>query len=138
MKISDISRLIHIVSDLHIDGYDYDYANERAKPCLKEEFIKLSKAYLRMISKELGLSKGEFEIRVNRGGAAVSGEITLHSDTLYVQFSQSCLGTDFGFMYRSCKGRKDYTGGTNRWMKWDKLTDIAFVKEEFKKAMIGH
>jgi hypothetical protein len=87
-----------------------------------------------MIAKELALPKQSFDIRVNLAGPAVSGDITLHSDTLYVQFSQSCIARSHGFYYRSCKGRKDYMGGTNRWMQWEKLTDIEFVKCEFQKA----
>jgi len=137
MKIKDIQRLIHIVSNCHINGYDWDYRNDCPKPCLKTEFVKLSKAYLRMIAKELELPKGSFDLRVNLGGPAVSGDITLHTDTIYIQFSQFCINPAFGFYYRSCKGRKDYTGGTNRWMKWEKLTDIEFVKWEFKKTMMG-
>ena len=43
-------------------------------------------------------------------GTAVSGEITLHGDHLYVQVSQSALGSHSGILFRTCKGRKDYVG----------------------------
>lgn len=44
----------------------------------------------------------------DHGGIAVSGEITLH---------------------------KDYTGGANRWMKWERLADLDNVAECMKGAI---
>lgn len=39
-------------------------------------------------------------------------------------YIQLCQGSNRdAFMYRSCKGRKDYTGGPNRWMKWSTLAN---------------
>jgi len=46
----------------------------------------------------------------------VSGEITLHSEYLYVEISQSILATPSYaplVLYRSCAGRADYSGGHN-------------------------
>jgi len=106
---------------------------ERAKVCVayndaaKRKFHSDAEKVLRALAVKLGYQKGDFDLRHNQGGIAVSGEITLHSDTLYIQFSQSSMGPDFGFMWRSCKGRTDYTGGPNRWMKWDRLTDLEMV-----------
>ena len=59
----------------------------------------------------------------NRGGIAVSGEVTLHADDLYVQVSQSTMGSDAGILFRSCKGRHDYTGGQNHVSSLDLLND---------------
>jgi hypothetical protein len=83
----------------------------------KEIFHKEGKAFLRDVAKELGLEKGTYEIRSNMGGPAVSGEVTLHSDTLYVQLSESCVGgPGVGILFRACRGRADYSGLQNHWM----------------------
>jgi hypothetical protein len=39
-------------------------------------------------------SHGDYDLRSNEAGLAVSGEITLHADRLYVQVSQSAMGYD--------------------------------------------
>lgn len=62
-------------------------------------------------------------IRSNKGGIAVSGEITLHYDRLYIQVSQSVMGNNSGILYRSCNGRKDYCGGMNNFAPLDALLD---------------
>lgn len=49
------------------------------------------------------------DIRSNKGGPAVSGEVTLHGDSVYIQLSADSEW----FFFRTCKGRKDYTGGRN-------------------------
>jgi hypothetical protein len=82
----------------------------------KEAFHKEGKAVLRKVAKALNLDKGEFEVRSNKGGIAVSGEVTLHTDKLYIQVSQSPFSSSGReVFYRTCEGRKDYTGGTNQW-----------------------
>lgn len=74
---------------------------------IKAEWKKKSLALLRRIAKDLQLPKGTFDIRFNPGGIAVSGDATLHHDSFYLQIN------DFGGYWRTCKGRKDYTGGAN-------------------------
>src|SRR5260221_213980 len=51
-------------------------------------------------------------------------EIVLNSDRLYVQFSQLSISATHGFMWRTVKGRKDYTGGPNQWASWQSVTDL--------------
>jgi hypothetical protein len=89
----------------------------------KKMFHDRGAAVLRELAKRLEIT-GPYSIHHNQGGIAVSGEITLHSETLYIQFSQSALGFLTGFMYRRCEGLKDYTGGRNNWMKWEELADL--------------
>lgn len=93
-----------------------------AKPCAgslesKEGFHRAARSQLRKLADELGLEKGSYEIRSNRGGNAVSGEIVLHHDHVYVQVSQPVSGPRDGYrsgvLIRTCKGRKDYAGGDN-------------------------
>ncbi len=100
----------------------------------KAEFHDKASGILYSLALALGYTGPEFEVRHNQGGIAVSGEITLHSETLYVQLSQTCLGPDWGFMWRTVKSRKDYTGGPNQWAKWEELLDI----EKLARKMEGH
>jgi hypothetical protein len=51
----------------------------------------------------------------------VSGEITLHTERLYVQASQSAMGNANGILFRTCKRRKDYAGGSNNFASLDLL-----------------
>ncbi|MET3713741.1 hypothetical protein ABIC65_004476 [Sphingomonas trueperi] len=51
------------------------------------------------------LSAGDFEVRSQRGGPAVSGEIILHTDKCYVQLSLGLCGLDREVLYRTCRGR---------------------------------
>lgn len=69
----------------------------------------------------LGLAPDEYDLRSNQGGIAVSGEVTLHGDRLYVQASQPATGSDTGILFRSCKGRRDYVGGRNNFASLDLL-----------------
>jgi hypothetical protein len=104
----------------------YDYVG-------KKLFHKLGKSVLRDIAKELGYVKGNFEIRSNKGGDAVSGDVILHANNLYINLSQSSFIGNV-FMYRSCKGMTDYCGGTNHWMKFETLLDFPKAIEEFRKV----
>lgn len=81
--------------------------NEGGKAAFKKEATRL----LRRLAKDLELPKGSYSVRFNKAGPAVSGDAVLHGEDIYV-----CLGGTFNVgMLRSCKGRKDYTGGVNRW-----------------------
>lgn len=103
---------------------------------LKAKFHRGAAKVLRTLLPLLGLKKGEYDLRHNMGGIAVSGEITLHTDKLYIQLSQSAAGID-GFMWRSCKGRKDYTGGRNIWSQWDELLDLNTLASRMKQVADG-
>jgi hypothetical protein len=50
---------------------------------------------------------------LNLGGIAVSGEITLRHDDVYIQVCQPASGADSGILIRTCQGRRDYTGDRN-------------------------
>jgi len=78
---------------------------------VKSQFKKDSMALLRKVVKILGLSKGTYDIRYNQAGIACSGDAILHSNTFYVLFN---LDSFPWVLVRTCKGRKDYTGGVNR------------------------
>jgi hypothetical protein len=95
----------------------------------KGEFLRTGKQMAIRLASALGLNEDQYEVRVNRGGPAVSGEVTLHTDTHYIQFSQSSGILQKGFLVRTCKGRKDYTGGRNYFVKWENLLDLGRLCE---------
>lgn len=79
----------------------------------KRRFHITGRTRLKALAAELGLAPGSFDVRSNLGGIAVSGEVILHSQNLYVQICQPATGANTGILIRTCKGRQDYTGGTN-------------------------
>jgi len=93
-------------------------------PEVKTQFLTMSKRIAKLTAEALGLEKGSYDIRTNKAGVAVSGEVTLHGENIYVQFGQSMVGGNSGFLCRSCGGRKDYTGGRNHWYRWEDLRDF--------------
>jgi len=92
----------------------------------KREFLRVGRQMAIHLAARMGLNEDQYEGRVNKAGIAVSGEVTLHTDTHYIQFSQSWNGK---FLVRSCKGRKDYTGGCNHFVNWESLRDLDKVAE---------
>jgi hypothetical protein len=83
----------------------------------KQAFHADGKKFLAALAKALGYVPGDYDLRSNIAGMAVSGEVTLHSDHLYVQLSESCMHPGVQVLYRACSGRKDYTGKTNHFAK---------------------
>lgn len=85
---------------------------------LKERFHRAAKKVLKSLAQEIGLPDGSYDIRSNKGGIAVSGEVTLHGEHIYVQMYESSFGNGgIEMMYRSCKSRKDYSGDQNYFVK---------------------
>lgn len=82
----------------------------------KNAMHRCGRAFLRQVAKDLGLPKGSYDLRSNLGGMAVSGEVTLHTERLYLQISESPVGGGgVSILARSCRGRNDYVGGQNNW-----------------------
>lgn len=100
----------------------------------KAKFHRLAKKAAQIIADKLKLEASSYTIRSNKGGIAVSGEVTLHGDWLYLQFAQGSVAGSF--MYRACRGQKDYTGGRNRWMKWRDLADLDKACTAFEECVI--
>lgn len=88
----------------------------------KQAFYATGRRFLKELARELRLPIGSFDVRSNLAGIAVSGEVTLHGERLYVQLSESAVcGAGISALYRSCKGRHDYTGGVNHFVRMDEL-----------------
>jgi hypothetical protein len=94
-------------------------------PEQKRVFHQNARRQLQKLAAALGLEPGDFDLRSNKGGIAVSGEATLHADRLYVQASQPATGSNTGILFRSCEGRRDYVGGANHFASLDLLHEPA-------------
>jgi hypothetical protein len=77
------------------------YARCAYNPGVKQRFHAAARARLRRLARILGFEPATFDLRSNPGGIAVSGEITLHHDHLYLQVSQPASRTDSGILIRT-------------------------------------
>ena len=111
-----------------IDAYSEENAHRKAS------MHAIGKRQLRRLSAALGLASTDRDIRSNMGGIAVSGEVTLHTDTLYVQISQSCLGQGHEILFRRCSGRDDYCGQTNHFAPAHRLDDARDFAKGLRRA----
>lgn len=85
------------------------------------------KSFLRGLAGDLNLPEGSYDVRSNKGGIAVSGEVTLHGESIYVQLSESCMGRGgINVMFRNCAGKKDYSGGQNNFIDAAQLSKGAY------------
>jgi len=87
----------------------------------KRAFDSHARRRLKQLADALGFLPGAYDLRSNAGGIAVSGEVTLHAERLYVQACQPATGHDTGILFRTCEGRKDYYGGPNNFASLDFL-----------------
>lgn len=99
------------------------------KPCdynepQKHLFHREARKRLQQLAERLQFPRESYSIRSNKAGVAVSGEITLHGSSLYVQVSQSAMGPGMSILVRTCKGQKDFTGGQNNFAPLAYLDDI--------------
>ena len=112
-----VALFVNASKTTRIQGYD------EAQAEMKESWLKAGHMILRILAKHLELPKGSYDIRINRAGPAVSGEVTLHGTDIYVCLEQGACGGD-SFYWRTCNGRQDFTGRQNRWQKWESLLDL--------------
>jgi hypothetical protein len=87
----------------------------------KRAFHNHARRRLKQLADALGLAPQSYDLRSNVGGIAVSGEVTMHAEYVYVQACQPATGHDTGLMFRTCQGRKDYHGGPNHFASLDLL-----------------
>lgn len=79
----------------------------------KRQFHSDGRKALKRLADALGLPDGSYDLRSNKAGIAVSGEVMLHGEEIYVQLSISCMGPGREIMFRRVTGRKDYCGDRN-------------------------
>ena len=110
------------------------------KPCAYDEarkrrFHAAARVRLRQLAAALGLPAGSFDLRANKGGIAVSGEVTLHHERLYVQVSQPAFGGDTGVLIRTCRSRRGYVGGPNHFVPLTMLDDIDALADRVRRIV---
>lgn len=103
--IADLRRKPALIALAH-KGVAYD---ERAKKL----FLSDGRKALRALADALGLPDEGYDIRVQRGGVAVSGDVTMHGETIYVQLGLGVMGAGREVMFRKVAGRKDFIGDRN-------------------------
>ena len=77
----------------------------------------------------LQLPEGSYTVRSNKGGPAVLGEITLHSNWFYIMVGGTEITSVDRVLYRTCKSQKDFVGGYNRYCLTNMLTTPEFQNE---------
>jgi hypothetical protein len=105
------------------------YAPCSYEPERKRRFHAIARARLRKLALELRLPTGSFDLRSNQCGIAVSGEVILHHEKLYVHVSQPAMRANTGILIRTCRGRRDYTGGADHFAPLSLLDDIPALAE---------
>lgn len=89
----------------------------------KALFHRHGKALLKRVAYDLGYRPDSYDLDSNKAGIAVSGEITLHTDDLFVQFSSPSYCDEYQILYRRCEGRQDYRGQRNHFLTFRALED---------------
>ena len=108
----------------------YAYGDSEGGPNgSKKVFLNVGKAFLRALSKDLGLR--DVTVSANPGGIAVSGECSLigmwETGGIYVCLYQPAGGGNDVLLYRTIRHSRDYKGGYNRYLtcrdlkKWSYL-----------------
>ena len=126
------------------------------KPCAYDEdqkrrFHATARVRLRQLATALRLPAGSFDLRANKGGIAVSGEVTLHHERLYVHVSQPAFGGDTGgagqgrqaelggvgsggVLIRTCRSRRGYVGGPNHFVPLAMLDDVDALADRVRRV----
>lgn len=105
----------------------------------KRRFHTTARSRLKKLAAELALQPGSYDLRSNKAGIAVSGEITLHHYRAYIQVGQFGMSSGHGILIRACKGRKDYSGGANHFVELSMLDDIPALAAAVRAVTgVGH
>lgn len=110
-------------------------ANSKEGAERKEKFHRDAAKILGELALEIGIEAGRFDVRSNLGGQAVSGEVTMHADNLYIQMFESTVGKPgIQVLYRSCAHRRDYSGDQNNYWSTPATLNIPAQRNAFIHA----
>ncbi len=113
-RIADLRGKPALVALAH-KGVSYD---EPAKKLFHSDGRKA----LKRLADALCLADGSYDLRSNKGGIAVSGEVILHGEEIYLQLGLG-IGSGREVMFRRVAGRKDYCGDRNHWAAINELLE---------------
>jgi hypothetical protein len=95
----------------------------------KQTRLRRGTTFLSQVRKLAGWTTKNCRVSSNKGGPAVDGECTLHSETCYVHLEPR------GFSYaRKCKGMKDYSGERNHEIPKEAMLTPAAMVDWLKRA----
>lgn len=103
----------------------------------KAAFHRAASNRLKLLAAHFGWPKSDYDLRSNKAGIAVSGDIILHHERIYISVSQSCMGMQSGILIRTCKGRSDYTGGRNHFAALALLDEPSLLAARVTAVMAG-
>lgn len=106
-RIADL-RNRPVLKTLAYRGVAYDDVAKRL-------FHSEGRAAMRRLADALALDEGSFDIRSNKGGPAVSGEVILHGEDVWVQLSLGLYGPEREVCFRRVRDRRDHVGDRNLW-----------------------
>lgn len=101
----------------------------------KTAFHSEGRKAMKRLAAALGLPQGEHEVRSCLAGVAVSGEIILHGNDVFVELSIGCIGPGHEVMFRRVEGRKDYSGGANHWASLAELLDPECFADRIRREL---
>lgn len=123
----------------------YDWTQSCAgKHDEKEAFHREARRLLKSLAKDLGFPAGSFDIRSNKGGNAVSGEVVLINDNVRVEASNPGTRHERGLMIRTCKDRTDPSAYAGRnhfaplsWLEDDARPHLAKLVGQVLEQKVG-
>jgi len=118
-QLQDVMTSIRFLSRMS-RIHDLDVEDHAASP--KVLMRRHGEKLLKYVAQSLGFEKGHFNLSYHPAGIAVSGDVTLHSDHLYLELNESsCGGVEI--LYRQCHGMKDSVGGHNYFKRVEHLLE---------------
>ena len=149
MKTADVKALVDMLSadfgTISGDLLPAGAVRAGSQESMKSKFKRLTTAYLKHMADKLGFKRGDFAVRFNPGGPAISGEAYLYSMGVFFMLSAASV---HGALYRRCArvpatgsrakpGQVEWshTRSGNYWMPFSTLTDVDAVVTRLRWVM---
>lgn len=126
-SIAELQRFPALLT-LAIRGVAYDAA-------AKDLFHADGRRAMHKLAAALRLPDASYSIRSNRSGPAVSGEITLHGEEVWVQLSLGALGPENEVSFRRVRGRDDHLGDRRRFAAIRELLNPERFAERVRREL---
>lgn len=129
MSIKSQEKNMRKLADLLSRDLGYIWGEKESGPNGdKKVFLDTGKSFLRTLAKDLGLR--DVKVRTSPGGIAISGSCSFigmwKENGIYIQISQSSVGSNLDVLYRTVRHKDDYTGGHNCWLSRRDLARMSY------------